>query len=254
MATMLNIRPWAVAREGYVWGVNWTPVVGEIEEAAMTSPLFGVVEERFKQIAARCLDTSRAGESQSVAVSSATVGEGKSSVAIGIAVAAARNLGSDVLILETDMQRPRLADDFRLDRGAGLSEYLSSEVELETIIQPTRIPNVWLLPAGHPTPNPGPLIRSRRFQELMTTLHGGYQTVIIDVPPLLISPHAAVIANLAESLVLVTRAGQTHIQDAANALKAAGEVPVRGVVLNGTRVWLPGWLARLLGVSRFAIE
>lgn len=254
MASMLNIRPWAIAREGYDWGVNWSPAVGAVEEAAMTAPIFGVVEERFKQIAARCLDATRAGASQSIAISSATVGEGKSSVAIGIAAAAARNLGSDVLILETDLQRPRLLDDFRLEARGGLSEYLAAEMEIDAAIQPTRIPNVWLLPAGRATQNPGPLIRSRRFNELMTTLHAGYQTIIIDAPPMLTSPHAAVIVKQAEAMVLVARAGQTHIQDAANALKAASDVPVRGVVLNGTRVWLPGWLARLLGVSRFAIE
>lgn len=254
MATMINTRPWDAAREDYDWSVNWSPAVSEIEEAAVTTPIFGVVEERFKQIAARCLDAQRAGASQSVAVSSASVGEGKSSVAIGIAAAAARNLGTDVLIVETDMLRPRLLDDFRLEARGGLSDYLSADAEIESCIQPTRIPNVWLLPAGRRTSNPGPLIRSRRFNELMTTLHAGYQTIIIDAPPLLTSPHAAVIVKQAESLVLVARAGQTHIQDAANALKAAGEVPVRGVVLNGTRVWLPGWIARLLGVSRFAIE
>jgi capsular exopolysaccharide synthesis family protein len=254
MATMLNTQSWDAAREGYDWGVNWSPAVGAIEEAAMTAPIFGVVEERFKQIAARCLDAQRAGASQSVAISSAAVGEGKSSVAIGIAAAAARNLGTDVLILETDMLRPRLSDDFRLENRGGLSDYLSSDMEIEACIQPTRIPSVWLLPAGRPTSNPGPLIRSRRFNDLMATLHEGYQTIIIDAPPLLTSPHAAVIVKQAESLVLVARAGQTHVQDAANALKAAGDVPVRGIVLNGTRVWLPGWIARLLGVSRFAIE
>lgn len=251
---MLNVRPWAVAREGYEWGVGWSPAIGAIEDAAMTSPLFGIVEERFRQIAARCLDAARANVSQSIAVSSASVGEGKSSVAIGIAAAAAQNLGSEVLILETDLLRPRLGDDFRLEGRGGLSGYLASEMEIEACIHPTRIPNVWLLPAGRATSNPGPLIRSKRFQELMTTLHAGYQTIIIDAPPLLTSPHAAVIVKQAESMVLVARAGQTHIQDAANALKAVGDLPVRGVVLNGTRVWLPGWIARLLGVSRFAIE
>jgi hypothetical protein len=44
------------------------------------------------------------------------------------------------------------------------------------------------------------------------------------------------------------------VNDAQAALKAVGDVPVRGVVLNGTRAWLPSWAARILGVSRFAIE
>ncbi|HEY7801623.1 MAG TPA: CpsD/CapB family tyrosine-protein kinase [Dehalococcoidia bacterium] len=251
---MEQTRQWETARDQEVWAQKWTPLIAQIDDMALTAPVFGVIEERFRQIAARCLDTSSAAGSQSVAISSATVGEGKSAVSIGIAAAAARNLGSDVLLLETDLRRPTLANDFRLDTGFGLAEYLAAEVELEPIIQATRMQNVWLLPAGRPCANPGPLLRSQKFQDLMKTLHGNYSTIILDVPPLLTSPHAAVIANQAEGLVLVARAGRTHIQDAAQALKAAGDVPVRGVVLNGTREWIPGWIARFLGVSRFAIE
>jgi capsular exopolysaccharide synthesis family protein len=216
--------------------------------------VFAKIDERFRQIAARCLDMTRSAGSQSVAITSAVAGEGASSVAIGVAVAAARNIGSDVLLVETDMQHPQLADDFKLESHAGLSDYLAADVDLETVVQPTRVPNVWLLPAGRAIANPGPLIRSKRFEELMTTLHSGYETIIIDVPPLLTSPHAAVVASQAEGLVLVVRAGRTHIQDAAGALKEASQVPVRGVVLNGTRQWFPTWIARLMGVSRVAIE
>lgn len=254
MATLPDVRPWMAARENQATAAQRAESMQDIETAAISSPVFGMIEDRFRQIAARCLDYTGPTRSQSVAISSATVGEGKSSVAIGIAVAAGQNLGSDVLILEADMQRPQLASDFGLDSGPGLSEYLSSDIGLESIIQATRIPNVWLLPAGMATPTPGPLIRSKKFDALMKTLHSVYQTIIIDAPPLLTSPDAAAIANQAESLVLVARAGHTHMQDAAKALKAANEVPIRGIVLNGTRVWLPGWLCRLLGVSRFSIE
>ena len=251
---MEQSRPWEAARSEDTWDQSWTPVLGAIDELALTDPQFSVIEERFRQIAARCLEMRVPTTSQSIAVSSATPGDGKSSVAIGIAAAAARNLGTAVLLVEADLRRPELAEDFRLQTSIGLSDYLMSEVELKPCIQATRMQNVWLLPAGRQSQNPGPLMRSERFKDLMKTLHETYPTIIIDVPPLLTSADAAVIARQAEGLVLVVRAGRTHIQDAANALKAVRDVPVRGVVLNATREWFPGWVARLLGMSRFATE
>jgi capsular exopolysaccharide synthesis family protein len=259
---MRDVNPWAMARqmsgqasqEALLRHMAATPAITEIEEMAATTPIFSAIEERFRQIAARCFDTTHTTGSQSLAVSSPTGGARQTSTAVGVAVAAARNLGTDVLLVETNMAHPQLAGDFGVNDLYGLSEYLSSEVELETVLQPTRVPNVWLLPAGRPTRNPGPLIRSQKFQDLMVTLHGGYRTIVLDVPPLLTSPHASVIANQAGGLVLVVRAGGTHAHDATAALRAIGDLPVRGTVLNGTRTWLPAWMARMLGVSRFAIE
>jgi capsular exopolysaccharide synthesis family protein len=213
-------------------------LIAEIDHAAAESPAFHTLEERYRQIAARCLDAAGT-KSQSLAISSPTLGEGASSVAIGIAVAAARNLGSDVLLLEADMQRPQIAQDFATDAMIGLSDYLASDIPLESVIKETRAPKVFILPAGRRTPNPGPLIRSEKFRDLLKQLHGVFPTIIIDTPPLLTSPHAAVIANHADSVVLVVRSGHTHAHDAAKALKAVTETPVRGVVLNRTRTWAP---------------
>jgi receptor protein-tyrosine kinase len=226
----------------------------EIEESVATSEVLGVVEERYRQIAARCFDSTRPERSQSIAVSGATLGDGTSSVAIGLAIAAARNLGSDVALAETDMQRPQMAHDFGADTVLGLSDYLTSEIELNAVLHETHASKVWILPAGRRMTNPGPLLRSSKFQELLRTLRGSFRTVVIDTPPLLTSPHAAVVAGHTDGVVLVVRAGQTHLHEAARALKAIGPTPVRGVVLNGTRAWLPDWLTRLFGVSRFDID
>lgn len=254
MSTLLDVRVLKDALQERARAPKLVRVLEAIEDAATNAPAYGVVEERFRQIAARCLDVKESARSQSLAISSATSGEGKSSVAIGIAIAAAQNFGSDVLIVETDMQRPQLANDFNLDVSPGLSEFLGLDVDVTAIVQPTRIPHVWLLPAGRPTTNPGPLLRSRKFGELMATLHAMYQTLIVDTPPLLTSPHAAVIANHTQGVVLVARAGRTHVHDAAAAVKAAGPVPVRGFVLNGTKVWLPRWLTRLFGLSPLTVD
>jgi capsular exopolysaccharide synthesis family protein len=253
MASMQDIK--AIGKRKDDSGVASRVILAEIDNAAAQTPAFHTLEERYRQIAARCLDTSTGiARSQSVAVSSPTLGEGASSVAIGVAVAAARNLGSDVLLLEADMQHPQFARDFATDAVIGLSDYLSSDIPLESVIKETRAAKVFLLPAGRRTPNPGPLIRSDKFRDLLKQLHGVFPTIIIDTPPLLTSPHAAVIANHADSVVLVVRSGHTHAHDAAKALKSVKDTPVRGVVLNRTRQWAPDWVMRLLGVSRFDID
>lgn len=252
MATMREVSARAARVDDAA--IQLRGLITDIDGTASQSALFQTLEERYRQIAARCLDNTGPTGSQSLAVSSPTLGEGASSVAIGIAVAAARNLGTDVLLVEADMQRPQLAHDFGTDAVIGLSDYLSSDVPLETVIRETRAPKVFLLPAGRRTANPGPLLRSEKFAELLKTLHGVFPAIIIDTPPLLTSPHASVIANHADNVVLVVRAGHTHASDAAKALKSVQNTHVRGVVLNRTRSWAPEWLTRLLGVSRFDID
>jgi capsular exopolysaccharide synthesis family protein len=262
MATIRDASTWEVAREDrqpaagkeLLRHMAEAPVLVEIEEATAASPLFVGIEERFRQIAARCFDTTRPMVSQSVAITSATGGEGASTTVIGVAIAAARNLGTDVLVIETNVLSPQLASDWNLPEHPGLGECLLGEAVLEDALLPTQASNVWLLPAGRAVRNPGPLFRSQRFPDLIATLRTRFRTIVMDLPPLLTSPHAAVIAQQADAVVLVVRAGHTHVNDAQAALKAVGDVPVRGVVLNGTRAWLPSWAARILGVSRFAIE
>jgi capsular exopolysaccharide synthesis family protein len=252
MTSMLNVRTEAAAQDRLRAGKR-TKSIQLIQEGIAGNPVFAAAEDRFRQIAARCLDQDGAG-SQSLAITSTVNGEGKSTIALGLAFAAAQNLGTQVLLVETEMQQPQLAEDFNLEGSVGLSQYLYGEVEIEAILQPTRIPNVWLLPAGHPVNNPGPLIRSARFKALMETLYSAYPTVIVDVPPMLTSPHAAVITGQAESVVLVARAGRTHVDDARNAVRAVGQERVKGVVLNGTRVWLPRWITRIFGISPLTVD
>jgi len=255
MATMQDARTiGGKKRDDILSGQRLATLVAEIEDVSASSEAFAEIEERFRQIAARCLDTTRPARSQMLAVSSPTLGDGSSSIAIGLAVAAARNLGSDVLVIETDMQRPTLAHDFGTEAMLGLTDYLTTDIDLKSVLHETRAPKVRLLPAGRKISNPGPLLRSPRFEALMKDLRTQFRTVIIDAPPMLTSPHASVIAAQADGLVLVLRAGETHLHEAKGAIKAAGTTPLRGIVLNGTRAWLPGWLSRAFGVSRFDIE
>ena len=245
-AEMQNSRRW-------YGGASVSPMIAELEDVGKRSSVFDVLEEHFDQIAARCLDTSNGRGSQILAVSSAVAGEGTTTVGIGIAAAAGRLLGRDVLLVETGLSKGVLARDFKVDAVPGLSDYLSGQADLEQIIRRTHMGNTWLLPGGSPTPNPGPLFRSGRLTELFPALRGLFAAVILDVPPLLNSPHAPLLTRFADGLVITCHAGSTHSEDVRRAIEAAGQVEVRGLILNRTRRWVPRWVSKIAGISRTSL-
>jgi Mrp family chromosome partitioning ATPase len=233
----------------------------EIADAIVGSELLSKMEDSFRQLAARCFDEALS-ESQMLAVSSSSSGAGTSAVALGLAAGAVENLGADTLVIETNLSSPRLAKDLGVQASVGLSDYLSRDVDVAAVVSPTPSPRLWLLPAGRPVHNPGPYVRSEKFRQLLANLRalrsnqGGpaFRTIILDTPPLLTSPDAKVIAQQADGIVLIVSAGETHAHDIKAALRLAGETPVRGIVLNRTRSWLPSWISRVFGLSRFDFE
>lgn len=233
----------------------------EIAAALGGSELLTKMEDHFRQLAARCFDEAR-GESQLLAVSAATRGTGTSAISLGLASAAAENLGGDTLVIETDLKNPQLARDLGVQTSVGLSDYLAKDIELAAILGPTSAPRLWLLPAGRAAGNPGPLVRSEKFTQLLKNLRdlrgptGGpaFRTIVLDTPPLLTSSDAKVIAQHADGMVLIVRAGETHAHEVASALKLTGDTPVKGIVLNRARTWLPPWLSRIFGLSQFDFE
>lgn len=233
----------------------WSPVIAEIEEVGRNDPAFRVFENRFDQIAARCFDAMGGQKpTQVLGITSALAGEGTTTIAIGMSAAAARNLGRDVLLVETNMRTPVLASDLRVEPLPGLSEYLDHHADLEQIIRRTRGPNAWLLPAGSITSNAGPLLRSNRLKELFGVLRGLFAAVVIDIPPMLTSSEGPLLAQLTDGLVITCRAGSTHSQDIERAIEMAGKADIRGLVLNRTRRWVPRWVSRIAGMSRSTLD
>lgn len=234
-------------------GAAVSPMIAELQDVGKREQAFRVLEEHFDQIAARCLDTSGGRGSQILAVSSAVAGEGTTTVSIGIAAAAGRLLGRDVLLVETGLADGVLARDFKVDNAPGLADYLSGQADLEQIIRRTHMGNTWLLPAGTSSQNPGPLLRSGRLTELFPALRGLFAAVILDVPPLLKSPHAPLLTRHADGLIVTCHAGSTHSEDVQRAIEAAGPVEVRGIILNRTRRWVPRWVSKIAGISRTSL-
>lgn len=205
------------------------------------------LEDTVRRICTRCGWTrAAAGAGQILAVGSAVEGEGKSLLAAAIAMSMAQDHTNGVLLLECDLSHPMLREDFGLDSGQGLSEVLSGHTDLESSVRLSRIPNLWLLPAGVCADNPSRLLRSPAMTALLDEARNRFAFIVLDLPAVLASSDATVLARQTDGIVLITHCGSTDQRAVKQALQLLSGVKMHGVVLNRWRSAVPDIVRRVV--------
>ncbi len=181
--------------------------------------------------------SSAHGRPQTLLISSALPGEGKTfvSVSIGASLAAPNR---KVLLIDADMRRPRLGKVFgRTNQKPGLSELLTvGDTKLKHVIRTSAVPNLYYMPAGRLPPNPVRLLESDRMAYFLSKIKGAFHLVIFDSPPVLGFSDSQIIAAMTDETMLVVKAGHTPLEMIlrAHELLERGGQEVLGVVLNMT--------------------
>lgn len=191
--------------------------------------------EAYRELRTSILLSSPGRAPRRLMITSALPEEGKTATSINLAAVLAQ-LGRRVLVVDTDLRRPRLHKAFDVDNARGVSTFLSGlEDDVSTLVVSTGVEHLDLLPSGPIPPNPSELLNSTRFKELGDQLLArGYQHVIFDSPPALSVSDAVVTASVMDGSILVVRAGRSPRQSirlAAEKLGQAGIV-LLGAVLN----------------------
>lgn len=208
-------------------------------------PIFPEAEELFRGIYTRAGLTAPG----IVAVTSAIAGEGKTTVALGLAVMVAQDFPERrVLLVEADLRQPVLAVDFDVEPQPGLVEALEGIYPVGLGYRETFLPNLRLLPAGEPTETPSRLLRSSRFAGVLAATRRNHDLVILDAPALLVTSDSALVTDQADGVIMVVRSGITPAPIVNRALEMVDGERLRGVVLNGAQSAVPGWLRRIFGL------
>lgn len=172
-------------------------------------------------------------EINTLAVTSAGPGEGKSTVTANLAVAMAQ-AGYSVVVVDADMRRPAQHEAFDLTNERGLSTLLARpDLDWKSVARTNADLKLRVITSGPIPPNPGDLLKSNRFETLLATISSECDMVVIDTPPAMAVSDALVVADVARDVLLVCRANETRVdrmQAAANALPETARVI--GVALN----------------------
>src|SRR6202795_4692770 len=178
-----------------------------------------------------------------IMVTSARPQEGKTTTSINTAIVLAQK-GVRVLLMDADLRRPSIHKTLGMGPRSGLSKVLTGSATLQqTITTSPILPNLFIMPAGTPPPNPAELLASSNMRDLIVELRELYDHIVIDTPPTLSVTDAVVLSPRADATILVIRSGQTTKP----ALRRARDIlmqvnaHVAGVLLNAVDLTSPDY-------------
>jgi polysaccharide biosynthesis transport protein len=199
--------------------------------------------ESYRALRTSLLLTNLGAPPKVIVVTSALPQEGKSTTSISCANVLAQK-GIRVLLIDADLRRPSIHKTLGMSPRSGLSNVLTGSATLEQVITRSPVlPNVFVLPAGTPPPNPAELLASSNMRDVLEELRGQYDHIVIDTPPTLSVTDAVVLSPRADAIVLVIRSGQTTKQALRRARDLLMQVnaKVSGVLLNAVDLSSPDY-------------
>jgi len=192
------------------------------------------VREAYREMRTNVMFSVTGSGSKTIAVTSSIASEGKSTTNFNLGITFAE-MGAKVVIVDCDLRRPNVGRLVGLHKKKGLSNYLINDAELESVIHHTDFENLDVVLAGNIPPNPTELLASDNMKELIDTLKGTYDYILLDTPPVTVVTDAAVISKLTDGMIIVTRqfiSEKPLLKDAISKLKFV-DAKIIGVVLNG---------------------
>jgi capsular exopolysaccharide synthesis family protein len=191
--------------------------------------------ESFRDVRTGLFFRANVDDIKTILFTSPSPGDGKSTTIANMAISIAQ-AGKRVCLVDADFRRPRVHQYFGQELTPGLLSIMSGEMELDEAIQDCKIQNdLFLLPAGGRPKNPGELVTSQEFRNLIEALREKFDYVLIDSPPVLPVSDPATIASIVDGVYLVTRIRKGVKLTAQKAKETLDRVGANwmGVIVNG---------------------
>ena len=192
------------------------------------------VVEQYRSLRTHLLAESGNKSINTFLVTSSIRGEGKSTTSCNLGIILAHNRQNSVLLVDGDMRIPSIHKIFGIRGNRGLVDYLKGESEIDSLIVPTKIDNLFILPAGEPHTSPSELLATSKMTDFlrMEESKGKNHYVIIDSPPIISTTDPRIIATYVGGVLLVVQAGRTPRDVISHGLSLLKNVNILGVVLN----------------------
>ncbi len=191
------------------------------------------ITESVRSIRTNIIFSTAGKQLRRLLVTSAGPQEGKSTAVINLGVIFAQG-GKRVLLVDSDLRRPRLHRAFDVSRERGLTDLIMGTAKPEDVILHTEVPNVDLIPCGPIPPNPSELLGTTRMHDLGEDLASRYDLILYDSPPVVAVTDAVVMSKTVDGVVLIAKAGKTTREILSKAARQLDDVGghILGTVLN----------------------
>ena len=189
----------------------------------------------YRIIRTRLIQKLRTNQWRSLAITSPGAGEGKSLTALNLAMSIARDASIDVFLLDLDLRHPSLCRYLGTSPSREISRYLAGEGNpADVLFSMSGIKNLSLSGSVYPSDQASELIASPRIEELMTYIYSisSNPVILIDLPPVLVTDEALLIAPRVDATLLVVGEGRTRRDSLARAKQVLSEYALAGVILN----------------------
>ena len=193
--------------------------------------------EAYKSLRTNLEFLSSAGNCKTILITSSVPEEGKTNVAVNLAMTIAAS-GKRVVLVDCDLRKATISLYLRIPRNhAGLTNVITSKDEgaLAAALVRVKDSGITVLAAGTIPPNPTELLSAPMTEKIFASLQKAFDYVIVDTPPVSLVTDAAVLCRMADGVLLVVRPGVTTIQSAQLSKKnlEAVNAHILGVVMNG---------------------
>jgi protein-tyrosine kinase len=196
--------------------------------------------EQYRKLRARIVTTTRKDHLNTLMVTSAESGEGKTVTAINLAVSIAHQIDHTVLLVDADLRKPSVHHYLGIKPKLGLSDYLRNQAELPDVLVKTGIGKLVLLPAGNLADNPSELMESARMRDLVKEMKHRYSDryIIFDSAPILLAADALSLGTYMDGIIFVVQAAHTSPKAASTALSLFKGCNILGCIFNNVPAYL----------------
>jgi non-specific protein-tyrosine kinase len=191
-------------------------------------------EESFGVLQTQVLQRTKDSFSNTVMVTSALPGEGKTLTAINLAVSIARDFQHTVMLVDCDLRKQSIHKYLGCAGDKGLIDYLIGNKPISQLITWPGIEKMTLISGGRLLHESAEVLGSPRMRELVPSMKRRYPNryIIFDVPPIMTGADVLTMATLVDKILVVVQAGKTSMDDVKKALQYLPKEKILGLVLN----------------------
>jgi capsular exopolysaccharide synthesis family protein len=185
----------------------------------------------------------------SIGVTSPTFGDGKTTVAIALAASLSQDFEAEVTLLDADFHTHSVGREYGLQGEDGLAEVINGTLPIQSVTHRIAKARMSVVTAGKANEDPARMARSENLSSLIENMKRSNEYVVIDLPAVMHSMNAPILAKRCDAVIVVVRAGHTQQADLERVLALLKDSNVLGVVVNRHHSNIPAWVRRTLNLK-----